>query len=388
MKIAITNPTDWPQVRRGAERFINELAGYLTKQGHEVTIVSAHPGPTTTIDDRGYETIHFRRWWHPSFQKVGVLEFHAFFLTTLQALLRRRFDVVQCCTFMDAYAADWARTMTGVPYVFLINGIPPKARYYRTLTLKGAVFRRAVLHADEVISISHYMHDYFQDRFGRGGSIVPIPVDLERFQLGTSREQRRPVILCAASLDDARKGGRLLARAFDRLKDHESIARLRIVGAASPATQSAMLELIRPEHRSDVEFLDPNSADKLADWYRDASISVLPSLWEAFGMVMIESLASGTPVVGTRDGAIPELINDSRIGRLFEPGETAGAEATNVEGLARAMIEAIELSRDPKTAPICREYATQFSWDAVGPRFEEIYDRVVGSRSNHLQRIN
>lgn len=388
MRIAITNPTDWPHVRRGAERFINELAIYLTKQGHEVTVISAHPGKTERSFDRGYETIHFRRWWHPAFQKLGILEFHSFFLTTLRALLGRRFDVVQCCTFMDAYATEWARTITRVPCAFLINGIPPKAKYYRTLTMKGAIFRRAVLHADEVISISQYMHEYFEDRFGRGGMILPIPVDLDRFPLQLDRDHSRPVVLCAASLDDARKGGRLLARAFDRLKEQLNGARLRVVGSASISTQSAMLELIRPQFRADVEFLDPNQADKIAEWYGQASISVLPSLWEAFGMVIIESLATGTPVVATRDGAIPELIDDDRIGRLFDPGETVGAEASNVEGLVQAMAEGIELSRDAKTAPACREHARQYSWSTIGPRFEEIYERLTSRCLDPSQRVN
>lgn len=386
MKIAITNPTDWPHVRRGAERFINELAAYLTKRGHQVTVISAHPARTKRSFDRGYETIHFRRWWHPAMRKLGILEFHSFFFTALRALLGRRFDVVQCCTFMDAYAAEWSRTITRVPCAFLINGIPPKAKYYRTLTMKGAIFRQAVLKADEVISISQYMHEYFMDRFGRGGIILPIPVDLDRFPLQRMRDHSRPIVLCAASLDDARKGGRLLARAFDRLKERQKGAQLQVVGSASVATQSVMLDLIRPEFRSDVEFLDPNQADKLAEWYGRASISVLPSLWEAFGMVVIESLATGTPVVATRDGALPELVNDDRIGRLFDPGETVGAEASNVEGLVQAMLEGIELSRDPQTAPACRERASQYSWSTIGPRFEEIYDRLSSRCSSASSR--
>ena len=385
MKVAITNPTDWPQVRRGAERFINELADYLTRQGHEVTIISAHPGRTKRISDRGYRTIHYRRLWHPSFQKIGLLEFHAFFVTTLQALLRERFDIVHCCTFMDAYAADWARQFTGVPYVFLINGIPPRAKYYRSLTLKGAIFRRAVLHADEVVSISRYMHEYFEERFGRGGMILPIPVDTDRFAVTKNRDHERPIILCAASLDDARKGGSLLARAFDRLKEIVPGVRLKLVGSASKETRDRLLSLIREEWQKDVEFLDPSFGEQLPQLYGEAAITVLPSLWEAFGMVIIESLATGTPVVGTRDGAISELIDNPAIGRLFDPGEVQGAEATNIDGLVEAMREALELSRNPLTAERCREHARLFSWSHIGPQFEGIYRRLVCSKESNAE---
>ena len=46
MNIAITNPTNWPHVRRGAERFINELAAFLAARGHRATVISSKPGPT------------------------------------------------------------------------------------------------------------------------------------------------------------------------------------------------------------------------------------------------------------------------------------------------------------------------------------------------------
>jgi phosphatidylinositol alpha-mannosyltransferase len=101
-----------------------------------------------------------------------------------------------------------------------------------------------------------------------------------------------------------------------------------------------------------------------------AAISVLPSLWEAFGMVVVESMATGTPAVGTRDGALPELICDEGVGRLFDPGPSTGAAPTNVEGLVRAMDEALTLSRDPDTALRCRARADEFSWLRQGPRYE------------------
>ena len=144
MKIAITNPTTWPHVRRGAERFLNELAFFLAGRGHDVTVIASHPGPKQITHERGYKTVYHRRRWHPALAKAGVLEFHAFMPVALAHLLRERFDVVHCCTFMDAYAARLARKLTGVPYVFWINGLPPRVRYVRSVTTKGAIFKRAV----------------------------------------------------------------------------------------------------------------------------------------------------------------------------------------------------------------------------------------------------
>lgn len=392
MKIAITNPTTWPRVRRGAERFLNELACFLAARGHQVTVISTKPGRREEWTERGYRTVCHRRLWHPSLAKAGVLEFHAFLLTALGHLLRERFDVVHCCTFTDAYAASLARRVTGVPYVFWINALPPKVRYIRSLTLKGAMFRRSVLHADEVISLSRYMQSYFQNRFGRGGVALPVPVDIERFRLCTQRDAARPIILCAAALDDARKGGELLFHAFDRLKAVRPEVRLQVSCNLSEAARGALIHHVSPKWHQDVEFLGAGQLDDLPAVFGRAAVSVLPSLWEAFGMVMLESLSTGTPVVGTRDGAIPEVLNHDGVGRLFEPFAPGSNEAatspqpTNLEGLTQALLEGLELSRDPQTALRCRAHAEHYSWAAYGPRFEELYARCIAARRERGRR--
>ena len=94
-------------------------------------------------------------------------------------------------------------------------------------------------------------------------------------------------------------------------------------------------------------------------------------------MVVIESMASGTPVVGTRDGALPELIHNDTVGRLFDPGPANGAEPVNAPGLAQALLECLELSRRPETALRCRERAEEFGWDRIGPVFEDLYERLA-----------
>src|SRR6266704_2853095 len=178
MRIGITNPTTWPWVRRGGERFINELAAYLAGRGHEVTLISGKPGGKEVRRDGSYTTICHRRLWHPAFAKIGFLEFHAFFPIVLADLVRQRFDAVLCCTFLDSYAAILSRRITGTPCIFWVNSPPPPVQYFRSLTLGGAIIRRAVREADEVISLSNYMHSVLRHRFGRGGMILPVPVDV------------------------------------------------------------------------------------------------------------------------------------------------------------------------------------------------------------------
>jgi phosphatidylinositol alpha-mannosyltransferase len=387
MRIAITNPTTWPRVRRGAERFLNELAAYLARRGHDVTVLSSKPGPREATRERGYVTDCHRRLWHPVMGKVGLLEFHVFLATLLPRLLARRFDAVHCCTFADAYAAGLARRFTGTPCVFWINALPPPIRYFRSLTLGGAVFRRAILKADEVISLSRYMHDHFQRTVGRGGMVVPVPVDVDTFKLSRERNLDRPVILCAAALDDDRKGGRVLMRAFNLLKPSLPQAELHVAARVGAERQSLLRSLVSPCWREDVRFLGDGTLEGLPVLFGRSAVSVLPSRWEGFGMVILESMAAGTPVVGTRDGAIPELISNDQVGRLFDPGPTDTPEPVNAEGLAVALRETIGLSRCPETADHCRAHAEQYSWSAVGPTFERLYERLIEERASSRRRL-
>src|SRR5262249_20778223 len=97
---------------------------------------------------------------------------------------------------------------------------------------------------------------------------------------------------------------------------------------------------------------------------------VLPSWGEAFGLVLAEALACGTPVVGSDREAIPEVLGgDERIGRLF------GGE--DPEALAGALLEALELAADPGTAAACRERAERFSTDRTTEAYLALYRELL-----------
>ena len=81
---------------------------------------------------------------------------------------------------------------------------------------------------------------------------------------------------------------------------------------------SEMQELAKELNLKNVVFLGNQPHDVLRKIYNIADASLVPSRNEAFGLVVIEAMASGTPVIGTNQGGIPEIINDE-VGLLFEP---------------------------------------------------------------------
>jgi phosphatidylinositol alpha-mannosyltransferase len=383
MRIALTTPTTSPWVQRGGERFFRELAFHLSGRGHDVEIISAKPGPTQVTQDDGVTIICHRRLWHPAMGRAGIWEFHTFFFRALQSLLlREHYDIVMSLTFMDTYAATLTRRITGTPCVFWFNSLPPRVQYFRSASLKGAVLRRAVRDVDHIIALSRYVQDYIEERWARDSTDIPIPVDIDTFRLSREREREpdHPIILCTAALDDERKGGALLMRAFNEVKRLRPKAVLQLAGRLTLGRQRELMALVAPELRPDVHFLGDRSGD-LHEVYGRATVSVLPSLCEAFGMVVLESMATGTPVVGTRDGALPETIANDRVGRLFDPGTPGLAAADNLDGLVKALLEGLNLGARPETADSCRTHAEAYSWDTLGRRYEALFERIVSEHA-------
>jgi glycosyltransferase involved in cell wall biosynthesis len=113
--------------------------------------------------------------------------------------------------------------------------------------------------------------------------------------------------------------------------------------------------------------------------YRDATITVLPAAQEAFGLVLAESLACGTPVVGSSEGGISEVIARPEVGRTAPYGDHVG--------LAHALDEVIDLAADPATPDRCARHARRWGWkEVIGPAHENVYRAAVTSRRSSRNR--
>ena len=104
------------------------------------------------------------------------------------------------------------------------------------------------------------------------------------------------VVACASALDDARKRGDLLLAAFARLREQRPEARLVPARPRGGALAAAL-------EAPGVELVDVDGEDELVRRYSAASVTVLAAEAEAFGLVLVESLACGTPAVAGTDGA-------------------------------------------------------------------------------------
>ena len=364
MRIAFLHPTFWPEVRRGSERVIAELGAALAARGHEVTLLTSHRGRRETSEEGG---IRIERAWRPP--PLSPLRFYEHYVETLPATLARlhrgRFDVAHAFFPTDAYAAALLRGRGGPPFVFSIHGIPTR-RYLVSRRYRLEMLTRSVRAAGELTALSEAAARAVRGYLQRDPVIVPGGVDPERFA-GERERAAQPTLLCASSLADPRKRGTLLIEAFTRLRARLPEARLVLAGGDDmPVYGADRLDL-----PAGVERRHALRTEELVDAYAGAWASVVPSVEEAFGLVVLESLAAGTPVVGARSGAIPELLSAPEHGLTFEPDDP--------DSLAEAMAAALELGFDVETVAARRARAGEFAWPGIAARVEGIYERLVES---------
>jgi glycosyltransferase involved in cell wall biosynthesis len=233
------------------------------------------------------------------------------------------------------------------------------------------LYRGAARAVDAVTGLSRAAAAQVALVLGREAEVLPPGVRMDRFPLAAEARTGPPTILFSADAGDPRKGVHFLLAAFGRLLDRFPDATLQISGVGSHEWAVPGLGDDGPRILERVRALGTGSPEDVPRRYREATVTVLPSLNEAFGLALVESLASGTPVVCADHGGMPEIVHRDDIGRTFPSGD--------VVALAKAIEEVVELAADPSTPARCREHAANWGWDeAVGAAHERLYERVAG----------
>lgn len=256
---------------------------------------------------------------------------------------------------MDLDGFLWARHRS-LPFVVSLKGViadelKNERGWVRVLLAIQARWERLnARRADVVIAPSRYSADVARREYGVAAekiAVVPEPIELERwmslFAAAAPRPRGGPTILCVARMYPRKRVGDLLmAAALLRLRIPG--ARVRIVGKG-PEWEDAVRVHATLGLGETVTLLGDVSRDRLAEEYVSADIFCLPSVQESFGIVFLEAMAAGLPVVACRAAAIPEVVEDGVTGLLVPPRDPAGLaralEALAVDSeRARAMGEA------------------------------------------------
>ncbi|MPZ76993.1 MAG: glycosyltransferase [Deltaproteobacteria bacterium] len=206
--------------------------------------------------------------------------------------------------------------------LFLQREIPFSA-FYRIVM--DHVAHYSIKQADLLRAISNSTKEQLE-KWAPEKTIVQFPAwtDIETFLQNGIQIKRnvRDVILYAGVLIPL-KGVHHLIKAFVLIAADFPTAELVIIGRdENKAYAAGLREQVKEiglEGR--VQFVRPMSQSELAIWMAEACVLVLPSTSEGLGRVLIEAMAAGTPVVGSRVGGIPEIVEDGARGFLIPPGD-------------------------------------------------------------------
>ncbi len=370
MRIALTSPFCWPQRRRGSERLLHDLSHDFAARGHEVTVISSAPGERRVEADGAVRRILLPQRGPLGLELRALNACQRFAFQVEAEILADPPDAVLALNHHDAWGVLRARRRGArTRLVYQAVGIPVR-RYFRRIPIDGWMFRQVLHGADEVLTISRFARDLLAAEFGRASRLLPAPTDLAPLLAQPKPPPDDKLrLLFAADLNEPRKGALLLARAFARVAAARPGARLDYSGHADAAVQAAIRAAVPGHLVPAITFHGVGSVEDLPALYARASVFVLPAIWEAQGMVLVEALAAGTPVVACDHAGVTDIVDDPAIGRLSPPGPIQGHAATDDVALAAAILEAADLAARPGTEAACRARAAAFGLNRLGPLY-------------------
>jgi glycosyltransferase involved in cell wall biosynthesis len=203
--------------------------------------------------------------------------------------------------------------------------------------------------------------------------VVPLGVNTNLFNPG-SRPRQPGRVIAIASADTPLKGVSTLLHAVARVRMNHDVE-LRLVAKVEP--NGPTHKLIAELGISDIVHVTSGLSDtELAALFASAEVACIPSLYEGFSLPAVEAMASGTPIVASRVGALPEVLGTDGACAELVP-------AADVEALTRALgtlLDSPEKRRSLGKAGRARAISV-FSWEAVAAQTVQIYQRAITRRA-------
>lgn len=292
----------------------------------------------------------------------------------LAALRAHGTDVlhVQCVSSNGYYALRAARR-TGLPLVVTMQGelsMDATALYQRSARHR-ARWRALLDQADLVTGCSRYVIEEAVREYGSAlaekARVVPNGVDLNAVRAANPEIRSRPYVLGIGRFV-RQKGFDLLIDGFTRIAaDHPDLD--LVLAGDGPEQDSLVRQAARSRFAKRIEFVGGVPAARAFALFRGASAFVLPSRHEPQGIVILEAMAAGAPVLAARVGGVPEIVRDGVNGLLFEGG-SAQSLAAHLDGLlADRAAAATRVER-------AGHDAQAFSWQRIADAYTDVYTAV------------
>ncbi len=379
-----------PRIIGGLGRHVYHLSTSLASLGVKVHVVTKdHPGAPMYEESRGvhiYRVVNYppdipQEDWVP-----WVLQFNVALLERAVALINdiKHISVIHAHDWLVAHAAASLKHAYRIPVVATIHATEYGRHQGHLPGPMNKIIHQIewwlTFESSRTICCSKYMHNQITDIFELPPDkvdIIPNGIDADSFKKDISidlyRKKYAPgdskLVFFVGRLV-YEKGVQTVIQAMPIIL--EKIPNVNFVVGGSGPHMNQLISLVRElglEER--VKFTGHLDTDDLFAFYKIADLTVVPSLYEPFGMVVLESMAMGTPTIVADTGGLSEIVVHEETGLMFEPG--------NPKSLAEAILRiltdeelATKLSRD------AIEYlGNKYNWNRIASRTLEVYRRAI-----------
>jgi len=373
MRIALYNLTTTTKFG-GVESFVWDLGRELARRGHAVTIIGGvgkrrelAPGVRVLmfpfLDRYRFQALPLLR---RAYAEAKLLERLSLAIAALPELIAGGYDIIHIQKPYDLGPALLARRFGGARVVLGCHG----EDFYPGDTLLAS-------RVDAAVSCSRFNARTVAARYGFEPTVVFNGIDTSLFRPTTPdpdivRTDGTPLLLWVGRLQPW-KGVDVALRALREIPQ----AYLMIVGDGETRADLERLaqELGLAER---VRFLGALPRERLPSIYAAADLLLATSFAsETFGIGLVEAQACGLPVVASRFGGFPEVIDEGHTGLLVPP-----RDPTALAAAVRTLLNDPERRR--AMADAAPGWAAQFSWSAVVDRIEAVYDATVRAAHRHV----
>jgi glycosyltransferase involved in cell wall biosynthesis len=327
-----------PKLYGGTERVVAYLTDALVELGHEVTLFASGDSQTRA---------HLAPIWPRALRLDPTVHDHfAPLFMQLETVARRarEFDVIHC--HLDYFAYPTLRLL-GVPSVTTLHGrldlpeLPPLYALYHEMPVVSIsdAQRQPLPEANYVATIHHGLPQRLLKR-GPGGDYLAF--------LGRISPEKAP----DAAIRIAAQAG----------------MPLKIAAKIDKADQEYFKTTIEPLlANADVEFIGEIGEHQKSDFLGHAAALLFPIAWrEPFGLVMIEAMACGTPVIAFNNGSVPEVLQHGLTGFIVNSESEAAASLRNIHQLDRDRVRA--------------EFDRRFTSHHMAQNYLKLYSRLTRAR--------
>jgi glycogen synthase len=384
-----------PVIEGGLARHVRKLAEELVSQGVAVDVLTRGGDEAVTVEERAGVTVHRVRepvWPRDLDRFVAWVEgMNRDMLDAGESLAQERcYDLVHGHDWLVAHASAALADRLGVPYVTTIHATehgrhqgwvqePPQSHIH-------AVERWMARRADSTIVCSHYMRGHVADIFDIDEtrvSVIPNGIDprdlrpvgdLQALRREFAGPDEKLVVLVGRLVYE--KGFQLaldaLPGVIERVASRRRVGGVRFLVAGSGTHEAELKAQARRLGLTDHGgFLGWIGDDALHSLYRIADLCVVPSIYEPFGLVALEAMASGCPCIVADTGGLREVVPPGeRVGLRFN-----GGDAEHLGVMIERLLVDTEL-RDRLVAE-ASEHVLRFDWDDIAQRTHSIYSGLA-----------